>query len=73
MSVNSSELHNAFFFLLQSHKYTAVGNSSECFCDATFNNYGQAVEGSCNLPCAGKPDEICGGEGFLSAYVTGER
>ena len=56
----------------QGFPYSGTANHNECYCGNTYNNYGQAPESACNRPCAGNPDQVCGGDMTLSVYVTGK-
>jgi len=48
--------------------YAGTQYSTQCFCG---NRYGsQGTSGSCNFPCAGNPNETCGGVYANSVYRT---
>ncbi|KAK3075865.1 hypothetical protein LTR53_000438 [Teratosphaeriaceae sp. CCFEE 6253] len=53
------------------YSLAGVEYGSECYCDKAPQNYGgPAVDGSvgCNMPCQGRPDQVCGGPGRLNVY-----
>jgi hypothetical protein len=56
--------------------YTIAGAeySRQCFCGNEIVNGGKeaASESECNTPCAGNPDQICGGGGRMSILSLGE-
>ena len=55
--------------------FAATQYGGSCFCGNTFGNYGPAASASpmrtCNLACAGNPNEVCGGEWANSISLTG--
>jgi hypothetical protein len=55
--------------------FAATQYGSSCFCGNTFGKYGEAAlvspPRSCNLGCAGNPNEVCGGEWANSLSLTG--
>lgn len=55
--------------------FAATQYGSSCFCGNTFGKYGEAASASpprsCNLGCAGNPNEVCGGEWANSLSLTG--
>ena len=46
--------------------------SNECYCGNVFGTYGLAINSgySCNMPCTGNSNEICGGGNANSIYLT---
>ncbi|PSK54027.1 Cell wall integrity and stress response component 1 [Elsinoe australis] len=49
-----------------------VTNGDTCLCGSQTPNNGDKVDdSSCNKPCQGFPDHMCGGTGFYSVYLTG--
>jgi hypothetical protein len=53
----------------QGFAYAGTQYSSYCFCGNRYGASGPAD--NCNTPCAGKPEEICGGGWANSVYATG--
>ena len=55
--------------------FAATQYGGSCFCGNTFGKYGEAALASpprsCNLGCAGNPNEVCGGEWANSLSLTG--
>lgn len=55
--------------------FAATQYGGSCFCGNTFGRYGEAASASpprsCNLGCAGNPNEVCGGEWANSISLTG--
>ena len=51
--------------------YAGVEARDECFCgreDRWYDRLGRLADSKCGLPCAGNPDEDCGGEFRISIY-----
>lgn len=59
----------------QGFAFAATQYGGYCFCGNTFGKYGAAASASpprsCNLGCAGNPNEVCGGEWANSLSLTG--
>lgn len=59
----------------QKFVYAGTQNGGTCFCGNTVGSYGPAASTSparsCNLGCAGNPNEVCGGEWTNSVSLTG--
>ena len=59
----------------QSFAFAATQYGGYCFCGNTYGSYGAAASASpprsCNLGCAGNPNEVCGGEWANSLSLTG--
>lgn len=55
--------------------FAGTQGGGHCFCGNTYGKYGEAAAAlpprSCNLGCAGNPNEICGGEWANSVSLTG--
>jgi len=55
--------------------FAATQYGGSCFCGNTFGRYGAAASASpprsCNLGCAGNPNEVCGGEWANSVSLSG--
>lgn len=49
-------------------KYAGVEWANECYCGNHYDRYGNSS--SCNLPCIGDSNKICGGPWALSVYNT---
>ncbi|KAH8667651.1 WSC domain-containing protein, partial [Tricladium varicosporioides] len=47
--------------------YAGVETGSQCWCGSFVANE-RTVNTTCNIPCAGKPSEICGGTGRINVY-----
>ena len=47
-------------------KFAGAQYGSQCFCGMTYGKYG--TSNACSMPCAGNPDEICGGFWANSVY-----
>lgn len=59
----------------QGFPFAATQYAGYCFCGNTYGRYGAAASASpprsCNLGCAGNPNEVCGGEWANSLSLTG--
>lgn len=42
-----------------------VSNGTQCFCSVSFS---ASYETTCNIPCPGNPEQICGGVNGISIY-----
>ncbi|KAG8818809.1 hypothetical protein FRC19_010302 [Serendipita sp. 401] len=52
------------------YSYSGLEYSGECFCGNTITAP-RAIDNRCNMPCYGKPTEICGGPNGLTVYEFG--
>ncbi|CAH1798175.1 unnamed protein product [Owenia fusiformis] len=49
-------------------KYMGVQNGQDCWCSNTYGKHGEAHHSSCNIPCPGYRDDMCGGLHRNSIY-----
>ena len=47
----------------------ATQNGNECWCGEPVADITYVDKGACNVPCAGEPGEMCGGNDKLSVYA----
>lgn len=51
-------------------KLAGLQSGSICYCPLNYDTIGPASEDSCDKPCTGDPNQICGGETTVSVYDT---
>ena len=62
-----------YFFTLSAHT-TIYINEGDCYCypatGLTISHSDKVTSGNCTTPCPGNPLQRCGGDDFLSGYIT---
>ncbi|PPQ90243.1 hypothetical protein CVT25_013002 [Psilocybe cyanescens] len=55
------------------YKYAGVEFSRECYCDNVIESPGVLIsDDTCDMPCTGNANEVCGGAGGLSVFVNAD-
>lgn len=55
--------HKSFYF--------GVSKGTSCVCGNSYTEYFGAGPAHCNVPCAGNPEEMCGGKYSIDVYIIG--
>ncbi|KAF4623684.1 hypothetical protein D9613_002308 [Agrocybe pediades] len=69
--VSNMTIESCLAFCTSPVAYTFAGVefSRECFCDNIIESTGAEIDSStCNMPCTGDADEICGGTGAINVF-----
>lgn len=78
-STHAIELSNGIFpprsrHCFQSYKYMGLQYGTECFCGDSYFTAEMPAEptDTCDMPCPGDPEVMCGGAWTNSVYIVGD-
>ncbi|KAJ4416954.1 hypothetical protein N0V85_002071 [Neurospora sp. IMI 360204] len=54
----------------RSYRYAGVKEGNQCWCGTYVGGSLSRNQTDCNVPCSGDPTAICGGNGFINAFMA---